>query len=172
MDKGSAFDGFTALYDGSGNADETLGLSVQTKVVLDYELAQLCQEHGDRPHRGTPLGRMPELWPFDMLKRPLVEHAQEFTRQVKTQGYQPLTDVYSFRVWGPYMEKVAGLAEYEPEKGNHVIPKHLQRKAQKVWGYRGDEFNWNKGVAFIIAGSFERAAKHGHVAEETGVIVL
>lgn len=97
-DRGTALDGFAALYDGTGNSTAVVPETVQTKVTVDYELVKACQSAGDRPHRGDPLGTFPELWPFDGLKRPLIEHAQEFVRQLKTHGFEPLTDVYAFRV--------------------------------------------------------------------------
>ena len=81
---------------------------------------------------------------------------------------EPLTSIYEFQVWGPYMEKVGEPKTYLPEEGNHLIPTWAQRKAHRVWGYAGDEFNWEKGCAFIIVGEFTRAAKHGSVSEETG----
>lgn len=171
-DRGSALEGFAALYDGSGNADATVFERVQTKCTLDYELVRLCQEKGDKPHKGTPLGRFLELWPFDMLKRALIDHANTFVSQIGMQGFVPLTSVYEFRVWGPFTEKVGAMRPWVPEEGNHTIPRHLQRTAQKVWGYEGDEFNFDKGCAFIIAGDFTRKASLGHVNEETGVIVV
>lgn len=171
-DRGSALEGFTALYDGTGNASATLGLSVQTKCTLETELVELCQQHGDKPHKGTPLGRFPELWPFDMLKRPLMAHADEFARQLKTKGYNARTPVTAFKVWGPYMEKVGAIETWKPEAGNHLIPSWAQRDAHKVWGYQGDEWDFSKGVTFIIVGDFTRSALEGVTDEETGVILV
>lgn len=171
-DKGSALDGFWALYDGTGNAESTVGMSVQTKIVLDYDLVQLCQDHGDKPHKATPLGRFPELWPFDMLKRPLVEHAEEFVRQIKTKGYEATTPVTEFKVWGPYMEKVGDLKTFVPEEDNHVIPNWAKRTAHQAWLYQGDEFDWEKGCAFIIVGFFTRPANLGVLSEETGKVIV
>lgn len=160
------------LYDGTGNAEATVAEAVQTKCVLDYELVERVHNAGGRPYKGLPLGTLPELWPFDMLKRPLVAHAEEFVRQIGLQGYRPVTNVEQFVVWGPYMEKVGELREWVPEAGNHLIPKHAQRTAQRVWGYRGDEFDWHKGCAFLIQGEFTRHARHGHVDEQTGSILV
>ena len=171
-DHGSALDGFFALYDGTGNSGVTIAEPVTTKCVVDYELVLDCQTAGDRTHNGTPLGKFPELWPFDMLKRPLVRHAEEFVRQVRRHGFEPLTSVYEFKVWGPYTEKVGEMREWVPEEGNHLIPKEQRRTAQKVWGYRGDEFNLEKGCAFLIQGNFTRATNRGHVGEEDGVIYV
>ena len=171
-DRGSALDGFNALYDGTGNADAMVSESVTTKCVIDYELVRLCQSHGWRPSKGRSLGLLAELWPFDMLKRPLIAHANEFVSQIGTQGFKPLSSVYSFKLWGPYTEKVSPTVRYwTPEEGNHLIPKHLQRKAVIVQGYRGDEFNFEKGCAFLIQGTFIKAAKDGHIGDE-GVIYI
>lgn len=171
-DRGSALDGFAALYDGTGNANTLVRETVQTKCVLDYELVRLCHQHGDRPHKGDPLGTFPELWPFNALKRPLIEHAREFVRQIKTQGFEPLSDVYAFKVWGPFTEKVGDIKTWTPEEGNHTIPKHEQRKAVRAFGYRGDEFDFNKGCAFVIQGEFVRNTKHGSIDELTGRIYV
>ena len=172
MDRGSALDGFQALYDGTGNAAAVVPQRVHTKVTVDEALVRRCQEKGDKPHQGTALGRLPELWPFDILKRPLLAHAELFRSQLRQIGYEPLTSIYEFQVWGPYMEKVGDLKTYRPEEGNHLIPKWAQRTAHQVWGYAGDEFNWEKGCAFIIVGEFTRAAKYGNVSEETGGIAV
>ena len=126
----------------------------------------------ERPYRGVALGRISDLAPFHMLKAPLLAHAREFVRQVSAQGYDASTAVTEFTVWGPYMEKVGEIARWVPEDGNHLIPKHLRREAVRVWGYHGDELRWEKGCSFIIVGTFERAAKHGHVDEESGVIFV
>lgn len=171
-DKGSALDGFAALYDGTGNAESTVVQSITTKCVVDFELVQRCQDAGDRPHKGTPLGLFFELWPFDMLKRILVEQADEFVRQIALQGFEIRGDVYSFRVWGPYTEKVGEVKQWTPEAGNHTIPRHQQRQAVQVFGCRGDEFSFERGCAFLIQGKFTRAAKHGHVGETDGRIYV
>lgn len=166
MNKGSSLDGFAALYDGTGNSSAVLRQDITTKVVVDYELVQRCQAYGDKPHKGTPLGLFPELWPFDMLKRLLVEQAHKFVRQIALTGFVAVGDVYSFRLWGPYTEKVGAPQTWTPEAGNHTIPKHQQRTAQKVWGFRGDELNFDKGCVFLIQGTFDRAAKHAELGDD------
>ena len=172
MERGSALEGFAALYDGTGNSAATVPITVQTKVTVDDDLVQLCHSFGERPFRDQPLGRISDVYPFVMLKKPLLEHAREFSRQVRSQGYEARTPAEEFLAWGPYMEKVGEVQEWIPEEGNHVIPAHLRRKAVRAWGYRGDEFNWNKGASFIIVGSFQKAAALGRVSEETGVIIV
>jgi len=169
-DKGSAFEGFAALYDGTGNSDLTVVETVGTKCVLDYELVQAVHNAGGRPFKSEPLGKLSELWPFDALKRPLLKHAEEFVRQIGTQGFQPLSNVHQFLVSGPFSEKVGEMQQWTPEAGNHLIPH--PRQAQTVWGYRGDEFDWHKGCAFLITGRFTRHARYGHVDEWTGMVFV
>jgi len=171
-DRGSALEGFNVLYDGAGYGSMVVAEKVQTKCVLDYELVRQCQLHGDKPHKGDPLGKLPELWPFDMLKRPLLEHARLFVSQIASQGFVPMTDVYAFKVWGPFTEKVGEVRTWTPEEGNHTIPKHEQRQAVRAWGYQGDEFDFEKGCAFIVQGEFTRNTKHGHIDEQTGRVYV
>jgi hypothetical protein len=172
-DKGTALEGFFALYDGTGNSQTTIRETVTTKCLLEYEQVELVHNHGGKPLRGTPLGKLPEMWPFDLLKRPLLEHTRKFIQQIATHGYHPLTGEYEFKAWGPFMEKIGDdLSEWTPEEGNHLIPKAHQRKAVKAWLYRGDEFQWSKGCAYLIRGEFTRYAGHGAVDEETGVIIV
>ena len=169
-DRGSALQGFAALYDGTGNSSATIFETVATKCVLDYELVQTVQNHGGRPLKSEPLGKLPELWPFDLLKRPLLEHAEEFVRQIGKQGFEPLTNVHQFLVSGPFSEKIGEPRQWTPEAGNHLIPH--PRQAERVWGYRGDEFDWHKGCAFLISGVFSRNARHGFVDEQTGKVIV
>ena len=169
-DKRSRFAGAAILFDGSGNAEATVAETITTKIVLDHDLVQAVHDAGGRPCKAEPLGLLPELWPFDALKRPLLEHAKEFVRQVGGHGYQSLTNVEQFLVWGPYSEKVGDIAPWVPEEGNHLITN--PRTAQRVWGYQGDEFNWERGCAFLIQGTFTRHARHGHVDADTGRIYV
>jgi len=171
-DRGSALDGFSALYDGSGNSSAVISQRITTKCTLDYELVRKVQMAGDKPHKGGPLGRMSSLFPTEMLKRALLAHANEFARQVRTAGYEPETSVYEFEVWGPYTEKVGAVSDYVPEADNPFIPNSEKRKAAKVWGYQGDELDVNKGVSFLIRGRFTRHARHGHIEESKGLILV
>lgn len=171
-DRGTALEGFFALYDGSGNSETTIRETVTTKCVLEFEQVQLVHNHGGKPYRGIPLGTLPELWPFDLLKRPLLDHAREFIKQVKTHGFHPLTSEYEFKVWGPFSEKVGEIKEWVPEADNPFIPEAHKQKATSTWLYRGDEFNWERGCAFLIKGDFTRYAGTGHVDEQTGVIIV
>ncbi len=145
---------------------------VSCHVTVEYELVRKYQMAGGGTHRGTPLGKMPQLWPFDLLRRPLVAEAEEFVRQIGTHGYEPRTSIYEFKVWGPYTEKVGEPSDWKPEEGNHMIPKHQQRTAAKVWGYREDELSVELGCAFFVQGEFSIPASRGHVEEERGVLIV
>lgn len=172
MKKGSALEGFSVLYDGTGNSDATVASKVTCHAVIDAELVQLVQRYGFKAHRGTPLGKLPELWPFDLIRRPLLAEAQRFIDQIATQGYVAMSGPHAFRLWGPYTEKVGAPQTWTPEAGNDFIPKHEQREAVKAFGYRGDEFDFRKGCAFLIQGEFTRKANLGHVDETTGVLLV
>ena len=169
-DKGTAFDGFSVLFDGTGNSDATVMETIATKCVLGYDLVAAVHNAGGKPYKGVPLGTLPELWPFDALKRPLVEQAREFVRQIGGQGFAALTNVEQFKVWGPFTEKVGNPHEWTPEEGNPLIPH--PRQAERVWGYQGDEFNWERGCAFFIQGQFTRHARHGFVENQTGKVIV
>ena len=75
--KGSAHEGFFALYDGTGNSNAVTLQRVTTKCVLDYELVELCQRHGAGVFRAEPIGNPTDAtWPFVMLCRALLDHAE------------------------------------------------------------------------------------------------
>ena len=112
------------------------------------------------------------MYPFDMLKRPLVATANEFVRQIGTHHWQPIAGVYELRVWGPFTEKVGEPHDWVPEADNPFIPKHEKRVATTAWGYSGDELPVDLGCVFFIKGLFTRAAKYGHVDEKRGLIVV
>lgn len=176
-DRGSAYEGFAALYDGTGNRDVIVAQGISTRVTLEYELVRQWQDACRKAHRattlrGTPLGRLPELWPFDLLKRPLVEQAGEFVRQIAFQHYYPTKSIYEFEVWGPYAEKVGEPHDWTPEEDNPFIPNHEKRVATTAWLYQGDESPIRLGCAFFIRGVFTREARHGHVDEAKGLIVV
>lgn len=178
-DRGTAYDGFFALYDGTGNRDQYVAQRLRMKAVIPQELSDMYQnaQAGEkRPAtvRGVPLGRMPEL-PHDclLLKRPLVECASESVRQMALQGYELLGDETQIEVWGPYMNKTPDpYREFQPEADNPFIPKSLKRTAQttRLWG--SNEVIKQEYVVFLLVGNFVRSAKHGHVDEETGVILV
>ena len=172
MPKGSSRDGFTALYDSTGNSASTVQQDICCHAVVEYELVRKCQVAGMKPSKGTPLGKLPELWPFDVIKRQLMAEAYRFVSQIATQGYIPESPVYSFRLWGPYTEKVGTPRDWTPEADNPFIPVGEKRKVTTAWGYQGDELNIEKGCAFLIQGSFLRKASLGRVEEETGVLIV
>ena len=176
-DRGSALEGFAALYDGTGNADAHVASTISCRVNLEYELVrkwQIAMSSAGRPPkvRGKLLGRLPELYPFDMLKRPLVDEAKEFVRQIATHHWAPITNIYQFEVWGPYAEKVGESHDWVPEADNPFIPKHEKQVASTVWLYHGDELPIDKGCAFFIKGVFTRSAQFGHIDEVKGLILV
>lgn len=173
--KGSALQGFSALYDGTGNSVATVPVNLSCHITLEYELVRKCQMAGDRPHRGTPIGKMLSLYPFDLLKRRLLQEAEVFRGHMVKQGYEPAQATTEFELWGPYMEKVDTQRLHEewiPEEGNHVIPAAYRAKAQRAWGYRGDELRIDKGVAFFIRGAFLASGRNGVMDEQTGVLIV
>lgn len=176
-DRGSALEGFSALYDGTGNADAYVSERIELKVNLGYELVQTWQTAMSATRRnpkleGTPLGLLPELYPFDQLKRPLIDEANEFVRQLGTHGWRPLTSIYSFEVWGPYAEKVGVSHDWIPEADNPFIPNHEKQVATTAWLYGGDELPIDKGCRFRVVGVFSRSARYGHIDEGRGIIVV
>src|SRR3990167_8197815 len=97
--RGSALEGFFAVYDGTGNADVTIASEITCKANVSYELVKqwqiaMRQARRDPTLRGKPLGRLPELYPFDLLKRPLVAEAHEFVRQIGFHHWEPVASVY------------------------------------------------------------------------------
>ena len=176
-DRGSALEGFFALYDGTGNPGIHVASPITCKVKTQYELVKKWQIamrsiHRSPTLRGNPLGKLPELYPFDLLKRPLVEEATEFVRQIGTHHWEPTTSLYEFEVWGPYTEKVGEAHDWIPEEDNQFIPKHDRRVATTAWGYSGNELPIRFGCVFMIRGLFQRASRYGHVDEQTGVIIV
>lgn len=172
MQRGSALEGFAALYDGTGNESAVVPCRISCRVTVEYELVRLFQARGGGVCRGKPLGRLPELWPFDLLKRPLVEEAQEFVRQVGLQGWRPLTPATFFEVWGPFTEKVGTPHDWVPEADNPFIPDHEKQVATTAWLYAGHELRVDKGCAFFIRGEFARKATLGSIDEERGLILV
>lgn len=171
-DKGSAYDGFAALYDGTGNSNTTVFETVATKCVLEYELVQKVQDAGLAPLNGAAIGSISSLWPHSMLRQQLANHAAEFLRQIATQGFLTNQSAEALPVWGPFTEKVGPMRPYTPEASNDFIPDHAKRSAERVWGYRGDELDWSRGCAFLIQGAFTRHSSYGTVDNVTGRMVV
>ncbi len=177
MDKGTALDGFFAHLDAPGMRDVVVDQDITTNVSVEYELVkkwQIAQRNAGRDPKvkGVPLGLMPELYPFDLVKRPLVEQANEFVRQIALKGYSPTTDIYSFEVWGPYTEKVGAYREFVPEADNQFIPVSEKKTAMATWLYGGDETRIDMGCVFRLKGLFTRKANLGYVEEKTGVLIV
>jgi hypothetical protein len=174
LDRGSALEGFSALYDGTGNADAIVEQGCTLRVNVPHEQVLEYQEAGGGVCKGIPLGRMyePEFWRRHALKAELIEQATRFVENIKPQGYEPLTSIYAFEVWGPYTEKVGKPQDWVPEADNDFIPASEKKVATTAWLYRGDEFNHEMGDVYLIRGRFTRKATLGKVDEERGLIVV
>ena len=176
-DRGSALEGFNAVYDGTGNADAWVSSTIKCRVNVGYELVRTWQTAMRATRRnpklqGKPLGLLPELYPFDQLKRPLVDEANEFVRQIGLQHWEPLTGIYAFKVWGPYAEKLGVSHDWVPEADNPFIPEHEKQVATTAWLYGGNESPIVHGCAFFLVGEFVRAAQYGHIDEGRGLILV
>ena len=176
-DRGSALEGFNAVYDGTGNADAWVSSTIKCRVNVGYELVRTWQTAMRATRRnpklqGKPLGLLPELYPFDQLKRPLVDEANEFVRQIGLHHWEPLTSIYAFKVWGPYAEKVGVSHDWVPEADNPFIPEHEKQVATTAWLYGGNESPIVHGCAFFLVGEFVRAAQYGHIDEGRGLILV
>jgi hypothetical protein len=174
-DRGTALEGFAALYDGTGNADAVVAQTITCRVTLEYELVRTWQDamraaHRSTALRGKPLGLLPDLWPFDALRRPLMEQASEFVRQLGLQHYEPTQHITSFEVWGPYSEKVGTPRDWVPEADNPFIQD--KKVATTAWLYGGNESPIHLGCAFLIRSEFTRKAKYGHETDKEGIIVV
>jgi hypothetical protein len=157
------------------------------KFKADADLVLTCQRCGDAPHRGTPIGKIIELWPRDALKRLAISETKTFIRHMKNQGYEAQQAPTEMELWGPYREKMdmrKGGSLVNFEEGNPLIP-------QGRWGYAAhgvwnhdlevgprkldpkrvrDHRDWKLGVVFLVRGKF--LASHGHQEETTGETIV
>ena len=155
------------------------------KIRVDPELVLLCQSHGDRPHRGTRIGRMKELWPFESLKRYLLEQTKEFFRQMRSRGNDPLQSETEMEVWGPFQEKadISNTRLINIEEGNPFFPDgrwvadnrgtiRLESKGpqQMTRDKVLNSLNWERGAVFLVRGRF--IATQGYREESTGVVLV
>jgi hypothetical protein len=157
------------------------------KFKVDSELVLKCQRMGDKPHRGTPIGKIVELYPYDQLKRIALSQAKTFVRHMRTQGFEPQEAESAMELWGPYREKLnmaKGASLVNFEEGNPLIPQgHHGSAAYGGWehdlvkGPRAldrntvrDHRDWKQGVVFLIRGSF--LGTRGHREETTGTTIV
>lgn len=174
-DRGTALEGFAALYDGTGNADAVIAQHVKCKVVLEYELVKDWQTAmraaGQSPTlRGKPLGLLPSMYPMDAIKQPLMREAIEFVYQIGLQGFEPTQHITSFEVWGPYSEKVGTPRDWVPEEDNPFVKD--KKTATTAWLYGGNESPIHLGCVFFLRAQFTRKATFGHETDKEGVIVV
>lgn len=162
-------------------------VSLTARFPLDTDLVLTCQRVGGKPYRGTPIGKIPELWPFDALKRIVRNHAKTFIRHMKAQGFEAQQAETEMELWGPYREKLdmrKGDALVNFEEGNPLVPQgHWGHAATGAWEHDGtlgprqldpkamkDHRDWKMGVVFLVRGKF--LATHGHQEETTGTLVV
>lgn len=162
-------------------------LSLTCKFPVDAELVLRCQQLGDKPHRGTTIGKMPELHPFAQLKEIVLSQTKEFVRHMKLQGYEPQEAETEMELWGPYREKLdmsqaANVVNFE--EGNPFIPEgRFGSAAHGGWQHDGvvgprvldkdllrNHRDWKLGIAFIVRGKF--VATKGHEIEDTGGLMV
>ena len=152
------------------------------RVKPDPELVMLCQQKGEGVHRGTPLGKLKAMWPFDGLKRALTEEATTFVGHMAKQGNQLQTSIYEIEVWGPYRDKPMGAEEVNIEAGNHLVPDGKFAFAPKgAWqpetlGPRRitqsllDRGDFRHGICYRLRGKFLKT--RGKQDDITGVVIL
>jgi hypothetical protein len=178
-------DGAPSIKVDPGKIYEPISLTMKFKA--DSGLVLTCQRMGDKPHRGTPIGKIPELYPRDALKRLALSETKTFIRHMKNQGYEAQEAPTEMELWGPYREKMdmgKGGSVVNWEEGNPTIPQgHWGTAAHGVWtpdsklGPRKldpttvrDHRDWKRGVVFLVRGKF--LATHGHQEEKTGETIV
>ena len=158
-------------------------VSLACKIKVDPELVLLCQEHGDRPHKGTRIGRMKELWPFESLKRHLLEQTKLFVKHMRSQGNDPLQSETEMEAWGPFREKadVSNSRLVNIEEGNPFFPDGRWVAANRgaMVATKGPQeltrekilsSDWERGAIFLVRGRF--VATGGHREESTGTLIV
>ena len=162
-------------------------LSLTCKFPVDTELVLDCQRLGARPHKGTLIGKMPELHPFVQLKHHVLDQAKAFVRAMKSKGYEPQQAETEMELWGPFrekldMEKASQLVNFE--EGNPFIPQgHFGSAAYGGWQHDGvvgprvldrnllrNHQDWRRGVVFIVRGNF--LATRGYESEDKGGLIV
>lgn len=158
---------------------------LKCRFRADPELVLLCQSLGEQPHKGTPIGKMKNLYPFEALKRQAMDEAKMFVRHMRKQGFEPMQAESEMELWGPFAEKVdmsKGASLENFEAGNHLIPQGMYRtRAHGAWKPDGkgprrltkqmlDEPRYGKGASFYIRGRF--LASHGKEEEATGTLIV
>lgn len=168
-----------------GKIYEPIALTMKFKA--DSGLVLTCQHMGDKPHRGTPIGRIPELYPRDALKKLALSETKTFIGHMKNQGYEAQEAATEMELWGPYREKMdmgKGDSLVNFEEGNPLIPQgHWGTAAHGIWQHDGiggprqldpkkvrDHRDWKRGVVFMVRGKF--LATRQFQEEKTGETVV
>ena len=161
-------------------------VTLAAKFPVDSELVLRCQKAGDQPHKGTRVGKILELYPYDILKGQALEQAKVFCQHMRSQGYEPLQEPTEMELWGPFRErldtsKAATLKNFE--EGNHLVPQgRWGSAAHGVWRHdsvRGprrldrqtvlNHPDWKYGIVFMLRGKF--LATGGHL-EDSGTLIV
>lgn len=161
-------------------------VTLTCKFRVDPELVLKCQDAGQRPHRGTPLGKMRVGYPFEELKKIAMDETKQFIHYMKIQGNEPRTAESVMTIYGPYREKMdmsKGASMENFEAGNPFHPNGMWRsQAHGVWAPDGkgprlldrkkvlDSPDWELGTVYFVQGLF--LASHGKEEEETGVLIV
>ncbi len=156
--------------------------SINCKIRVDPELILLCQKHGDKPHRGTRLGQMKDLWPSGSLKSHLLEQTKVFVEHMRLRGYDRTESETEMEVWGPFREKVNSTGLVNLEAGNPFFPdgRYAFNAGTSVKATKGPQMlrreevlnspDWKHGVVFLVRGKF--LARYGKQDEESGVLIV
>jgi len=169
---------------------ESITLSVPVTLTcrfkVDPELVLKCQRFGGQPHKGTPIGKIGESYPFDAFKRKAMEEAKTFIHHMEIQGNRPQEAPSEMHLYGPFrnqmdMSKAHQMENFE--EGNHLVPQGKWRsKAHGAWEPDGqgpraldptrvlDDPDYKHGIAYFIKGKF--LASHGKESDETGTLVV
>ena len=153
------------------------------KFRPDPELVLKCQKMGGKPFRGTPIGKVKDVWPFSLLKRIALEEAKTFIGHMKNQGHIASQNPDAMELWGPFKEKPTRGGLVNIEAGNPLVPDGRWAFDSKgAWRppVRGpqtlnkeqilDSPDWKLGVAFLIRGRFE--STRGYQEDSTGIVLL
>ena len=161
-------------------------VALNAKFKVDTDLILQCQRYGGGRYRGKPIGKLPELYPQDRLKRQAVEICKTFIQHMKLQGYEAREPATQMELWGPYREKLDMSKAHQLtnfEEGNPFIPEGHFGHPMSGWAHDGitgprtldtnllrDHRDWQLGAFFIIRGKF--IATKGTEEETTGTVLV
>ena len=140
------------------------------KIIPDQELALKVGVH-----KGTPIGKISELWPHDRFKKSVIEEAQKFVYHMNQQGNELQTSIYEMELWGPFRDKPMGFQEVNIEEGNPWQEDKYAFTTKGAWqpdtlGNVERNVLEKHGACFRIRGKFLKT--RGKQDESTGVVIL